>query len=37
VANVILQNQEKERNNDNGCLPSLSHLLATKVLKKTKK
>jgi hypothetical protein len=28
VANVILQNQEKERNNDNGCLLSLSHPLA---------
>jgi len=28
VVNVILQNQEKERNNDNGCLLSLSHPLA---------
>ncbi len=37
VANVILQNQEKERNNANGCLPSLSHPLATKVRKKKPK
>jgi len=37
VANVILQNQEKERNNANGCLPSLSHPLATKVRKKNQK
>jgi len=37
VANVILQNQEKKRDKDNGCFPSLSHPLATKVFKKTKK